>query len=75
LRYITLAELGRLLGVGSKQIRSAHRAGFLTEPPMVSGRRAYNLGEVIRVAEYFGVKVSSQEGMEDERRSKAIGVV
>ena len=56
--YITLAELGRLLGVGPHQIKSAHEAGFLAEPPMVSGRRAYDLGEVVRVADYFGLGVS-----------------
>ena len=55
--HITLPELGRLLGVGSKQIKTAHEMGFLTEPPRVSGRRAYDLGEVVRVAEYFGLDV------------------
>ena len=57
LGYISVAELGRLLGVGSHAIKTAHQEGFLPEPPMVSGRRAYDLAEVVRVAEYFGAKV------------------
>jgi len=52
--HITLTELGRLLRVSARQIRYAHDAGFLPEPPRVKGRRAYDLGWVIRVAEYFG---------------------
>ena len=60
--FITLPELGRLLGVRVNQIQTAHEAGFLPEPPKVSGRRAYDLGEVVRVAEYFGVRVSTQGG-------------
>jgi hypothetical protein len=58
LGHITLTELGRLLGVGTNTIRSAHEAGFLPEPAKVSGRRAYDLGEVVRVADYFGFRVS-----------------
>ena len=55
--YITLPELGRLLGVGSHAIKTAHQEGFLPEPPMVSGRRAYDLPEVTKVAEYFGARI------------------
>ena len=57
--YINLPELARLLGVGSHLIKSAHQEGFLPEPPKLSGRRAYDLPEVIKVAEFFGVKVST----------------
>jgi hypothetical protein len=52
-----LPELGRLLGVEANTIKSAHEAGFLPEPPKVSGRRVYDLGEVFRVADYFGFRV------------------
>ena len=55
---ITLHELWRLLGVQVYQISYAHEAGFLAEPPHVKGRRAYDFGEIVKVAEYFGIKYS-----------------
>ena len=64
--HVTMNELGRLLGVPSRQIRHAHERGFLPEPHRVGGSRTYDLGEVVRVAGYFGLKVLDTEVVEGE---------
>jgi hypothetical protein len=55
-----MRTLAQLLGVPANMIQVAHQQGFLPEPPKVSGRGAYDLEDVLKIAQYFGVDVSHE---------------
>ena len=60
-------EAARLLNLKPHKLTYAHVNGNLREPSRIFGRRAYSKRDIERAAEYFGVRLSEQEGGEDER--------
>jgi hypothetical protein len=57
-RLYSLGEIARLLSVPAHRIDYAHATGRLGEPCLrFVGKRAYDDGDLRRVAAYFGVEV------------------
>lgn len=54
--FVGLREAAQLAGVSPWKISYALAAGYLTEPPRVAGKRAFDPEAIERSKVYFGVK-------------------
>lgn len=69
-RYYSISEVADLLQVPEHRIHYAHRSRKLDDPGFTfAGRRAYDVLDVERVAEHFGVDVPDEvlEQRQEER--------
>jgi len=55
-RLVGLREAALMVGVNAWKISYALGAGYLTEPPRVAGKRAFDMEAIRRLRRYFNVE-------------------